>query len=133
MRVIGRDERPVDTAAGAFRRSIGVSGDLTGAAQLWAAEVEMAPGAVSRPHHHAECETSIYLVDGEARFYAGDNLEQRLDARAGDFIWVPPNELHVEQNLSRTQPLLMVVTRTPRDVTVEMPQPAGWAVETEPA
>ena len=133
MRVIGRDERPVSTAAGAFSRSVGASGEVTGAEHLWGAEVELAPGAVSRPHHHAECETSIYMVEGEARFYAGDNLEQRLDARTGDFIWVPPHEVHVEQNRSQTRALRMVVSRTPRDVTVEIPAPVGWAAETDPA
>ena len=127
MRVIGREERPVSVAAGAFQRSVGVSADVTGAEQLWSAEVELAPGAVSHPHHHAESESSIYLVDGEARFYAGDNLEQRVDAKAGDFIWVPAHEVHVEQNRSGTRALRMIVTRSPRDVVVEVPAPPGWA------
>lgn len=127
MKVIGREQRPQSSAAGAFQRSVGVSAEVTGAEQLWSAEVELAPGAVSRPHHHAECESSIYLIEGEARFYAGDRLDQRVDAKAGDFIWVPAHEVHVEQNRSQTQSLRMIVTRSPRDVVVEVPVPDGWA------
>ena len=100
MKVIAREQRPLSSAAGAFQRSVGVSAEVTGAEQLWSAEVELAPGAVSLPHHHAECESSIYLIEGEARFYAGDDLHQRVDAKAGDFIWVPAHEVHVEQPLA---------------------------------
>ena len=131
MKVIGRDERPLSTSAGAFQRSVGVSADVTGAEHLWSAEVELAPGAVSHPHHHAECESSIYLIDGEARFYTGESLEQRIDAKAGDFIWVPAHEVHVEQNRSRTDTLRMIVTRSPRDVVVEVPAPDGWAPDAD--
>lgn len=132
MRVVGRNERPLNTAAGAFHRSIGVSADVTGATQLWSAEVELEPGAVSHPHHHAESESSIYLIEGEARFYAGDRLEQRVDATAGDFIWVPAHEVHVEQNRSQTGRLRMIVSRSPRDVVVEVAAPDGWAPAQSP-
>ena len=127
MRVIGPEEQPLSMAAGAFQRRVGVSADVGGAARLWSALVELAPGAVSQPHHHAECESSIYMLEGEARFYAGERLEQRVDANAGDFILVPAHEVHVEQNRSQTRALRMIVTRSPRDVVVHVPAPEGWA------
>lgn len=127
MRVLSRADRPISLAAGAFQRSVGASDDVTGAERLWVAEVEMAARAVSRPHHHADCETSIYIIEGRARFYAGNALDQVLEAGAGDFVWVPSNEVHVEQNTSADQPLRMIVTRSPRDITVEVAAPAGWA------
>ena len=117
-------------AAGAFHRSVGASADVTGAERLWSAEVEMLPGAVSKPHHHSDCETSIYIIQGSARFYAGDSLEQLLDAGPGDFVWVPSNEVNVEQNTSADQSLHMIVTRSPNDVTVEVAAPAGWRTPT---
>lgn len=132
MRVIGREEQPLSVAAGAFQRRVGVSADVAGAQHLWSALVELAPGAVSQPHHHAECESSIYMLEGEARFYSGDRLDQCVDASAGDFILVPAHEVHVEQNRSQTRALRMIVTRSPGDVVVHVPAPEGWAPETDP-
>ena len=72
----------------------------------------MAPGDKTRIHHHGECETSIYIVSGIARYTWGPSgLEASMDAGAGDFIYIPAGEIHVEENASRTEPLVVVLTR----------------------
>lgn len=87
----------------------------------------MAPGAVPAAHHHGEAETFIYIIDGSARFMVGPRLDETMDAEAGDFLWVPPNEIHVEVNRSPSQPLRMVVARTPEDIAVDVPAPDAAA------
>ena len=51
-----------------MERSIAVSADTVGSAGLYSSVVTTAPGGKTRIHHHGECETSIYIVSGVARY-----------------------------------------------------------------
>ena len=71
-----------------------------------------APGARTRIHHHGECETSIWIASGQARYTFGPTgLEETFDAAAGDFVYIAAGEIHVEENASATEPLVVVITR----------------------
>jgi uncharacterized RmlC-like cupin family protein len=95
-----------------MERSIAVSSEVTGSVGLYSSVVTTAPGGRTRIHHHGECETSIYIVSGVARYTWGPSgLEQAMDAAAGDFIYIPAGEIHVEENASSTEPLVVVLTR----------------------
>src|SRR4029077_20606144 len=73
-----------------MERSIAVSGPLTGSTGLYSSVVTTEPGARTRVHHHGPCETSIYILTGQARFTFGPTgLEATLDADAGDFVYIP--------------------------------------------
>ena len=92
-----------------MERSIAVSADVTGSVGLYSSVVTTAPGGKTRIHHHGECETSIYIVSGVARYTWGPTgLESTMDAGAGDFIYIPAGEIHVEENASSTEPLVVV-------------------------
>ena len=62
-------------------------------------------------HHHGECETSIYILHGRARFYSGDGLSDVVDADEGDFVYVPAYQVHVEENASETEDLVVLLSR----------------------
>ncbi len=95
-----------------MERSIAVSGPLTGSTGLYSSVVTTEPGGRTRIHHHGPCETSIYVLSGLARFTFGPTgLEESLDARAGDFVYIPAGEIHVEENASTSDPLVVVLTR----------------------
>ena len=95
-----------------MERSIAVSRPTVGSERLYSAVVTTAPGAKTRIHHHGECETSIYLVSGIARYTWGrTGLEHEMDAAAGDFVFIPAGEIHVEENASATEPLVVVLSR----------------------
>ena len=95
-----------------MERSIAVSADTVGSVGLYSSVVTTAPGGKTRIHHHGECETSIFIVSGRARYTWGPTgLEEELDAGAGDFIYIPAGEIHVEENASTTDPLVVVLTR----------------------
>jgi uncharacterized RmlC-like cupin family protein len=95
-----------------MERSIAVSGPLTGSRGLYSSVVTTEPGARTREHHHGPCETSIYVLSGLARFTFGPTgVEETLDADAGDFVYIPAGEIHVEANASATEPLVVVLTR----------------------
>jgi uncharacterized RmlC-like cupin family protein len=73
--------------------------------------VSTGPGAVSTVHHHRECETAIYILEGQARFRFGEGLTRSVEAAAGDFVYIPAHAVHTEDNLSASEPLRVMIAR----------------------
>ena len=95
-----------------MERSIAISRPLVGSVRLYSSVVSTAPGDKTRVHHHGDCETSIYLLSGSARYTWGPTgIEHEMTATAGDFVYIPAGEIHVEENASATEPLVVVLTR----------------------
>ena len=95
-----------------MERAIAVSRDVTGSTALFSSVVTTAPGGRTRIHHHGPCETSIYIVSGHARYTWGPSgLEESLEAGVGDFVYIPAGEIHVEENASDDDPLVVVLSR----------------------
>ena len=95
-----------------MERSIAISQPTVGSERLYTAIVSTAPGDKTRIHHHGTCETSIYIVSGTARYTWGPTgLEHEMTAAAGDFIYIPAGEIHVEENASPSEPLVVVLSR----------------------
>ena len=94
-----------------MERIIAVSRDTVGSSNLYSSIVRTAPRGRTEVHHHGECETSIYILSGRARFYAGDDLAEVTDASEGDFIYVPAYEVHVEENASDSDDLVVLLSR----------------------
>jgi uncharacterized RmlC-like cupin family protein len=93
-------------------RAITVSAPLTGSESLYSSIVTTAPRGRTRIHHHGPCETSIFIKSGHARFTWGPTgLEHELDAVAGDFVYIPAGEIHVEENASADEPLVVLLSR----------------------
>lgn len=94
-----------------MERIIAVSRDTVGSQNLYSSIVRTGPGGRTEVHHHGECETSIYILKGRARFYSGEGLRKVTDANEGDFIYVPAHEVHVEANASDTDELVVLLSR----------------------
>jgi uncharacterized RmlC-like cupin family protein len=104
-------DREPGNAAG-MERAVAISRDTTGSRNLYSAVVTTPPGGATRIHHHGECETAIYVVEGRARFTWGPTgVENEAVTDVGDIVYVPAHEVHTEQNASTTEPLVVVVTR----------------------
>jgi uncharacterized RmlC-like cupin family protein len=95
-----------------MERAIAISADTVGSSGLYSSVVTTAPGARTRVHHHGECETSIWIASGRARYtFGATGIEETMEAEAGDFVYIAAGEVHVEENASSTEPLVVVVTR----------------------
>lgn len=94
-----------------MERVIAVSSETVGSRNLYSSIVRTGPGGRTEIHHHGECETSIYILSGRARFYAGDGLRDIVEAGEGDFIYVPAYEVHVEENASDRDELMVLLSR----------------------
>ena len=80
----------------------------------------MAPGVVSGAHHHGENETSIYVLSGNPEFiYIADGVEQRLDTKPGDYVYVPPFEPHIESNEHSADEAVVIIARSSQEAIVE--------------
>jgi uncharacterized RmlC-like cupin family protein len=103
-----------------MERSIAISAPTVGSAQLYSSIVSTAPGDRTRIHHHGTCETSIYILSGAASYtYGPTGVEHAFEATAGDFVYIPAGEIHVEANASDREPLVVVLTRNCPDSHVE--------------
>ncbi|MFQ6028497.1 MAG: cupin domain-containing protein [Dehalococcoidia bacterium] len=125
-KVIHADELEVEISSGAMTRLAGVSEGLSGTTGIHLAIATIPPGCASSPHHHVNCESAIYVLSGHGKFVVGDNLENPLPIKAGDFIFVPPEAVHQPVNDSTTEPLQLIVARnTPVEIVAEyQPQKA---------
>jgi uncharacterized RmlC-like cupin family protein len=95
-----------------MERSIAISKPTVGSVRLYSSIVSTAPGDRTRIHHHGDCETSIFILSGAAHYTWGPSgVEDEIGASAGDFIYIPAGENHVEANASTTDPLVVVLTR----------------------
>jgi uncharacterized RmlC-like cupin family protein len=103
-----------------MERAVAISAGATGSEQLYAAIVTTAPGAATRRHHHGACETAIYVLSGRAHFTWGPTgIEETLAAGAGDFVYIPAGEAHVEANAADDAELVVLVARNcPDAVTI---------------
>ena len=119
------DERDTGTAqTSGMRREAGISGTLSGSEGLWMGVGRNEPGGASGVHHHGESESGIFVLEGRLRFRWGDALEHVADAGPGDFIFVPPHEIHAEENLDPGNEAVFLLARTTLEgIVVNVPDP----------
>jgi uncharacterized RmlC-like cupin family protein len=83
------------------------------------------PGARARAHQHDRHESAAYVIEGQMVLWSGDQLEHRLVAGPGDFIYIPPGVPHLVMNGSDGEPTVAVLARNDgneqEDVT-ELPE-----------
>jgi uncharacterized RmlC-like cupin family protein len=90
----------------------GVSASTTGARGVCLELATLPPGARGRAHLHAERESAAYVLEGELLLCFGEQLEEKLVARAGDFLYIPAGVPHLPANASATEPAVAVLART---------------------
>ena len=118
VRRIGPDERvEADPTPGMVREQAIEAGGL------WSGLVTTEPGMTSGWHHHGDHETSIYVVDGSMRMEFGSRGEQVVEAKAGDFLHVPPHTVHREGNPGEGESHLVVTRSGHGQVTVNVDEP----------
>jgi uncharacterized RmlC-like cupin family protein len=101
-----------------------ISQATAGASNLYMARFRVPAGARSRPHYHENCESALYMLSGSIAIRFGEHLDQTLEVKEGDMLYVPPRETHVVENLSDDEPADYVVARdSPTEDSVEVP----WA------
>lgn len=101
-----------------LQRFEAISEKRLGASQLWMGLSILPAGMRTGVHHHGSSETALYVLSGVGRWWVGDRLDQAREAQAGDFLYIPPDAVHWEENGSATEPVVMVVARSTQDAIV---------------
>jgi uncharacterized RmlC-like cupin family protein len=103
----------------------GISASTAGVSGLCLQLASLPPGARARANRHDEHESAAYVIEGEMVLWFGEQLEHKLVARPGDFIYIPNGVPHLVLNASDTEPAVAVLARTDpneqEDVT-ELPE-----------
>ena len=90
----------------------GISAETAGARGIHLQFVTLPPGARAKAHKHASHETAIYVLSGVSGMWYGEQLEQHMVVKAGDFLYIPADIPHLPYNPSRTENCVAIIART---------------------
>lgn len=91
---------------------------------MWAGFVRTEARATGGWHHHADYETTIYVVSGSLRMESGPGGREVIEAGPGDFLRVPKGAIHRESNPGDEQSHLVVVRAGAGPAVVNVDGPA---------
>jgi uncharacterized RmlC-like cupin family protein len=125
VKVIRPHERDSGTAqTPGMKREAGISDRLTGSNGLWMGTAVNEPGQSSGAHHHGQNESGIYILRGRVRFRWGPKLEHVIETEPGDFVFVPPYEVHLEENMDgEAEAELLLARNSQEQIVVNVPDP----------
>jgi uncharacterized RmlC-like cupin family protein len=89
----------------------GIASETTGSSGICMHLLDIPPGGRAKAHKHATHETAIYVLEGKARMYWGEKLENVMETVAGDFIYIPADTPHLPFN-PYDKPARAVIART---------------------
>jgi uncharacterized RmlC-like cupin family protein len=73
------------------------------------------PGGVAYAHVHVGFEVMLYILQGRVRHEYGPHLTKAVENTAGDFIFIEPGVPHEVFNMSDSEPVVAVVSRSDAD------------------
>ncbi len=73
------------------------------------------PGGVAYAHIHVNFEVMLYILKGRVRHEYGDGCRKVVENEAGDFIYIEPGVPHEVFNMSDTEEVVAVVSRSCAD------------------
>jgi uncharacterized RmlC-like cupin family protein len=100
------------TGKQAFTYFAGISADNVGARGICMHLLTIPPGGRAKAHLHETHETAIYVMSGQAGMWYGENLEEHLACKAGEFVYIPAGMPHLPYNPSEDQACTAVIART---------------------
>ncbi|MFO1204052.1 MAG: cupin domain-containing protein [Tabrizicola sp.] len=108
-----RKIRPADRYAGkqGFTYDAGIAAETVGSTAICMHLLTIPPGGRAKAHKHATHETAIYQMSGRSVMYWGERLENRMEAEAGDLIYIPADTPHLPFNPG-PEPCTAVIART---------------------
>lgn len=106
--------RPSATYEGkqAFSYFEGISAESSGAVGICMHLLTIPPSGRAKAHKHEAHETAIYVLEGRAAMWYGENMEEHVEVSAGEYLYIPANMPHLPYNLSDSEPCTAILART---------------------
>jgi len=98
-----------------FTYLTGLTGATAGARAICMTVLTLPHGARARTHLHQGIETAVYVIEGEAEMFHGPRLGERLEAHAGEYIYIPADTAHLVMNRSGAPCTALVAHTAPDD------------------
>ncbi len=76
----------------------GLTGTTAGSRGICMNVATLPPGARAKAHLHRDVETAVYIIEGEASTFYGPALSDVVIARAGEYVYIPPDVPHIVVN-----------------------------------
>ena len=95
-----------------FTYFAGISAETTGSQAICMHLLTILPGQQAKAHLHENHETAIYCLSGEAGMWYGENLEEHLTVKTGEYLYIPAGMPHLPYNPSQTEPCTAILART---------------------
>jgi uncharacterized RmlC-like cupin family protein len=95
-----------------IRYRVGMSAKNVSAKKLSMNVATIPPGGVAFAHIHVDFEVMLYILSGRVRHEYGAGLRRSVENEAGDFIFIEPGVPHEVFNLSDSEPVVAVVSRS---------------------
>jgi len=90
----------------------GISAENTGAQGICLHMTTIPPGQRAKAHLHEAHETAIFVLQGEAGMWYGENLSEHLTVKAGEYLYIPAGMPHQPYNPSETEAAMALIART---------------------
>jgi uncharacterized RmlC-like cupin family protein len=81
-----------------FRYFEGIAQETVGSTHICMHFLTIPPGGRAKAHKHEHHETAIYVLEGKARMWFGPKLEEMMEVKAGDMVYIPADMPHLPEN-----------------------------------
>jgi uncharacterized RmlC-like cupin family protein len=95
--------------------ALGMSAKNVGTEGLSVNLATVPPGGIAYAHIHDGFEVILYIMQGRVRHIYGEGLSKTVENEAGDFIYIKPGVPHEVYNISDTEPVVALVSRSAAD------------------
>lgn len=109
--------RPGGTYSGkqGFDYFEGIAAETVGSKGICMHLLTIPPGARAKAHLHESHETAIYTLEGEVVMWWGHELENRMDTKAGDLVYIPAGMPHLPANLTDREAKAVIARTDPNE------------------
>ena len=106
MKIINTDKIELNTEyEEGFHIRVGVSESTCGAQKITSGRTYLPPSGRNQAHYHENAEAVMYIMRGKIRITSGQgDSEKEYIVGPGEFIYVPPMEVHGIVNCSNDEP-----------------------------
>lgn len=88
-----------------FELKFGITDETTGIETATLVKTHFPAGSRSKPHYHTDGDLMWYCISGKAVWVIGKDQKDEHVTEAGDFMYIPRNEIHSTYVPSQTEPV----------------------------
>ena len=93
----------------------GIARETTGSQGICMHLLRIPPGGRAKAHLHESHETAIYVMEGNAVMYWGEQLEHFMSTDPGDLVYIPAGVPHLPINTGTVEAVAIIACTDPHE------------------